>query len=141
VWPILSGYTKADGKRSYPLAAMVANLAKSTPDKPALMRHDDVVTFFHEMGHVFHGMVFVLSVGISDPYSLILYRSTLSDEVCEIPRDQVRFVLWDWFHRLTDVPTQSCVGFRRGGLSYALFFCLADGGFRLRPRYLLPSLI
>jgi metallopeptidase MepB len=57
VWPILSGYTKADGKRSYPLASMVANLAKSTPDKPALMRHDDVVTFFHEMGHVFHGLL------------------------------------------------------------------------------------
>ncbi|KAK7048309.1 metallopeptidase MepB [Favolaschia claudopus] len=57
VWPLLSGYTKADGKRSYPLTAMVANLAKATPDKPALMRHDDVVTFFHEMGHVFHGLL------------------------------------------------------------------------------------
>ncbi|TRM63928.1 hypothetical protein BD626DRAFT_547704 [Schizophyllum amplum] len=57
VWPLLSGFEKADGKRSYPLAAMVANLAKPTPDKPALMRHDDVVTFFHEMGHVFHGLL------------------------------------------------------------------------------------
>ncbi|KAL1748030.1 hypothetical protein HDZ31DRAFT_30711 [Schizophyllum fasciatum] len=57
VWPLLSGYEKADGSRSYPLAAMVANLAKPTPDKPALMRHDDVVTFFHEMGHVFHGLL------------------------------------------------------------------------------------
>ncbi|KAJ7784621.1 metallopeptidase MepB [Mycena metata] len=57
VWPILSGYTKTDGGRSYPLAAMVANLAKSTPERPALMRHDDVVTFFHEMGHVFHGLL------------------------------------------------------------------------------------
>jgi Zn-dependent oligopeptidase len=36
---------------------MVANLAKSTPDRPALMRHDDVTTFFHEMGHVFHGLL------------------------------------------------------------------------------------
>jgi metallopeptidase MepB len=36
---------------------MVANLAKSTPEAPALMRHDDVVTFFHEMGHVFHGLL------------------------------------------------------------------------------------
>jgi len=36
---------------------MVANLAKPTPEKPALMRHDDVVTFFHEMGHVFHGLL------------------------------------------------------------------------------------
>ncbi|KAF7422637.1 hypothetical protein PC9H_010793 [Pleurotus ostreatus] len=57
VWPLLSGHTLPDGKRSYPLTAMVANLAKSTPDKPALMRHDDVVTFFHEMGHVFHGLL------------------------------------------------------------------------------------
>ncbi|KAJ7147482.1 metallopeptidase MepB [Mycena crocata] len=57
VWPLLSGYSLPSGKRSYPLAAMVANLAKSTPDKPALMRHDDVVTFFHEMGHVFHGLL------------------------------------------------------------------------------------
>ena len=57
VWPLLSGYDHADGTRSYPLAAMVANLAKPTPDKPALMRHDDVVTFFHEMGHVFHGLL------------------------------------------------------------------------------------
>jgi Zn-dependent oligopeptidase len=57
VWPILPGYNLRNGKRSYPLAAMVANLAKSTPDKPALMRHDDVVTFFHEMGHVFHGLL------------------------------------------------------------------------------------
>ncbi|KAH9480466.1 Thimet oligopeptidase [Psilocybe cubensis] len=57
VWPIFSGYELPDGKRSYPLTAMVANLAKPTPDKPALMRHDDVVTFFHEMGHVFHGLL------------------------------------------------------------------------------------
>jgi Zn-dependent oligopeptidase len=57
VWGLLPGYIRPDGKRAYPLAAMVANLAKSTPDRPALMRHDDVVTFFHEMGHVFHGLL------------------------------------------------------------------------------------
>jgi Zn-dependent oligopeptidase len=51
---VLPGYISPDDKRMYPLAAMVANLAKPTPDRPALMRHDDVVTFFHEMGHVFH---------------------------------------------------------------------------------------
>jgi len=56
-WPLIPGYLRPDGKRNYPLAAMVANLAKPTPDRPALMRHDDVVTFFHEMGHVFHGLL------------------------------------------------------------------------------------
>jgi len=57
VWGILSGHEKHDGSRNYPCSAMVANLAKPTPEKPALMRHDDVVTFFHEMGHVFHGLL------------------------------------------------------------------------------------
>ena len=57
VWPLLQSYLLPDGKRTYPLTAMVANLAKPTPDRPALMRHDDVVTFFHEMGHAFHGLI------------------------------------------------------------------------------------
>ncbi|KZT12028.1 Metalloprotease [Laetiporus sulphureus 93-53] len=57
VWPLLPGYIRPDGTRSYPLAAMVANLAKPTPTTPALMPHNDVVTFFHEMGHVFHGLL------------------------------------------------------------------------------------
>jgi Zn-dependent oligopeptidase len=50
VWPLLPGYLRSDGERAYPLAAMVADLAKPTPDRPALMCHNDVVTFFHEMG-------------------------------------------------------------------------------------------
>ncbi|KAH9820636.1 metallopeptidase MepB [Melampsora americana] len=54
VWGLIPGYLKADGSRNYPVAAMVANLAKETPQKPALLSHDDVVTFFHEMGHAFH---------------------------------------------------------------------------------------
>ncbi|EED82275.1 predicted protein [Postia placenta Mad-698-R] len=57
VWPLLQGFTRSDGTRHYPLAAMVANLAKPTPTTPALMQHQDVVTFFHEMGHVFHGLL------------------------------------------------------------------------------------
>jgi len=57
VWGLLPGYELSDGKRHYPLTAMVANLAKPTPDRPALLRHDDVTTFFHEMGHVFHGLL------------------------------------------------------------------------------------
>ncbi|KAL5492873.1 PRD1 [Sanghuangporus weigelae] len=57
VWPLIPGYDTPGGKRNYPVTAMVANLAKPTPERPALMRHDDVVTFFHEMGHVFHGLL------------------------------------------------------------------------------------
>ncbi len=33
---------------------MVANLPKPQAGSPALLRHDDVVTFFHELGHALH---------------------------------------------------------------------------------------
>ncbi|KAF8421751.1 hypothetical protein L210DRAFT_3510141 [Boletus edulis BED1] len=50
VWGLHPGYELPEGKRQHPLIAIVANLAKLTPERPALMRHDDVTTFFHEMG-------------------------------------------------------------------------------------------
>jgi Zn-dependent oligopeptidase len=57
VWPIIPGYDLPEGKRNFPTVAMVANLAKPTPERPALMPHDDVVTFFHEFGHAVHGLL------------------------------------------------------------------------------------
>jgi hypothetical protein len=50
VWCLQTGYERPDGKRSYPVAAILANLAKPTPDRPALMTHFSVVTLFHELG-------------------------------------------------------------------------------------------
>ncbi|KAG2106879.1 hypothetical protein BD769DRAFT_1694331 [Suillus cothurnatus] len=46
VWGPVPGYELPSGKHHYPLMAMVANLAKPTPERSALMRHDDVTTFF-----------------------------------------------------------------------------------------------
>lgn len=51
---LVPGHTKADGTRQFPVAAMVANFSKSTAEKPSLLKHNEVVTFFHELGHVFH---------------------------------------------------------------------------------------
>ncbi|KAJ7288408.1 metallopeptidase MepB, partial [Mycena rebaudengoi] len=57
VWCLQTGYERPDGKRSYPVAAILANLAKPTPDRPALMTHFSVVTLFHELGHIFHELL------------------------------------------------------------------------------------
>jgi thimet oligopeptidase len=43
-----------DGTYQQPVSAIVANFTKPTPDAPSLLRHTEVVTFFHEFGHILH---------------------------------------------------------------------------------------
>jgi len=44
------------GEWQFPAAAMVCNFSKPTPDQPSFLKHNEVVTFFHEMGHIFHNI-------------------------------------------------------------------------------------
>jgi thimet oligopeptidase len=45
-----------DGAYRTPMAALVCNFPKPGA-QPALMQHDEVVTFFHEFGHVLHHLL------------------------------------------------------------------------------------
>jgi len=47
-----------DGTLQYPIAYLTCNFAPATtPDEPAYITHDDVVTLFHEFGHALHHMM------------------------------------------------------------------------------------
>ena len=50
---IRSGVTS----RQIPEAALICNLPGGQPGDPGLMTHDDVVTFFHEFGHLVHALL------------------------------------------------------------------------------------
>lgn len=54
---IQPGFIDQDGKRRYPATALVCNFSKPTPKKPSLLKHDEVVTLFHELGHGIHDLV------------------------------------------------------------------------------------
>lgn len=51
------GYIDENGNRRYPATALVCNFSKPTPKKPSLLKHEEVVTLFHELGHGIHDLV------------------------------------------------------------------------------------
>jgi metallopeptidase MepB len=51
------GFLYPNGTRRYPATALVCNFSKPTAKKPSLLKHDEVVTLFHELGHGIHDLV------------------------------------------------------------------------------------
>ncbi len=47
-------FVDTQGATHLPSAFVVGNFAPATEETPSLLRHDDVVTLFHEMGHAIH---------------------------------------------------------------------------------------
>ena len=53
-FPILYGLRQDDGSYRKPVAAIVANFTKPTATQPALLKHSEALTLFHEFGHILH---------------------------------------------------------------------------------------
>jgi len=51
---IADGIRHADGVLECPMASLECNFPPPSPDRPSLLKHDDVETLFHEFGHVMH---------------------------------------------------------------------------------------
>ncbi|EXJ90594.1 thimet oligopeptidase [Capronia coronata CBS 617.96] len=51
------GFITENGTRRYPATALVCNFSKPTAKKPSLLKHDEVTTLFHELGHGIHDLV------------------------------------------------------------------------------------
>jgi len=56
-WGIKQNKVWMDGTRTKPQSALVCNFTKPTEDKPSLLTHDEVETYFHEFGHCLHNLL------------------------------------------------------------------------------------
>ena len=50
-WPLVPARRLADGTYRPPVTAILGNWPRPAPGAPALLSHQDVITFFHEFGH------------------------------------------------------------------------------------------
>ncbi|MBI2512613.1 MAG: Zn-dependent oligopeptidase [Opitutae bacterium] len=82
------GGVLADGSYDLPVEALLCNFPAPSADKPSLLKHDDVVTLFHEFGHVMHGILsrsrFVALTGFAVPQDFV-----------EAPSQMLENWVWD----------------------------------------------
>lgn len=87
-FPQKSGGVFADGRYDLPVAALLCNFPAPSADKPSLLKQGDVVTLFHEFGHVMHGMLsrsrFVAQTGFAVPQDFV-----------EAPSQMLENWVWD----------------------------------------------
>lgn len=53
----ISQYRIANGKEALPVSALICNFPEANATEPSLLNHSDVVTLFHEFGHLVHSML------------------------------------------------------------------------------------
>jgi oligopeptidase A len=53
---LMTGHRNADGTYQYPVGVICGNLTPSSPEHPSLLTHDEILTVFHEFGHLLHGL-------------------------------------------------------------------------------------
>jgi thimet oligopeptidase len=56
-WGMKQNKVWMDGSRTKPQSALVCNFTKPTDEKPSLLTHDEVETYFHEFGHCLHNLL------------------------------------------------------------------------------------
>lgn len=51
------GFVNKDSTRHFPTTALLCSFQRPSAQTPSLLRHDEVVTLFHELGHAIHDLV------------------------------------------------------------------------------------
>lgn len=74
-------------EKSRPVSALLCNFSKPQQDKPALLKHREVKTFFHELGHGIHALV-------SDVKYSKFHGTRVSRDFVEAPSQMLEYWVW-----------------------------------------------
>jgi len=66
----ISQYRVANGKEVVPVSALICNFPEGNAQQPSLLYHTDVVTLFHEFGHLVHSMLGRSDIASQGPFSV-----------------------------------------------------------------------
>jgi oligopeptidase A len=84
-----SYYIDSKKQEQLPTAYIVCNFPPSKDDTPSLLRHSDVVTLFHEMGHALHHLLSQV------PEALVSGISGVAWDVVEFPSQFLEYFAYD----------------------------------------------
>ncbi len=84
-----SHYVNSKGEKQLPTAYIVCNFPQSTENTPSLLRHSDVVTLFHEMGHALHHLLSKV------PEAFVSGISGVAWDVVEFPSQFLEYFSYD----------------------------------------------
>jgi thimet oligopeptidase len=87
-WGLTPRKTYGDGSSQKPLAALVCNFTKPTPDKPSLLTHEEVETLFHEFGHCLHNILTEVNIGY-------FAGTNVESDFVEAPSQMFENWVWD----------------------------------------------
>ncbi|XP_077498788.1 thimet oligopeptidase-like isoform X1 [Amblyomma americanum] len=79
---------KRDGSWQVGVVAVLCNFPKPTADKPSLLTHSDVETFFHEFGHTMHHICSRANLAIFE-------GTTVERDFIECPSQMLENWCWD----------------------------------------------
>ncbi len=94
-FPLVPSAVTPDGDAQRPVSAIVANFTKPTAQQPSLLLHDEVVTLFHEFGHILHMSLarteFARFSGANTEWDFVEAPSQIMENWCWIPSVLQRF--------------------------------------------------
>lgn len=85
----ISQYLKNKAGETLPQAALICNFPEGTANEPSLLEHDDVITMFHEFGHLVHWL-------LCHPQIASQYSFAVKGDFTEAPSQFLENWCWEY---------------------------------------------